>query len=246
MATVNLVNVYKEYKNIRINSSEITRLFLSKDKRKREHKWALKDISFKLEKGDSLGLLGLNSSGKTTLLKIIANIIKPTKGICETQGRVVYFSVMTNLYHKISLKDNLYVYGALLGRNRAWVNQILKHPAFSFWIMPFLNLNGYQWSSGVFVRATFLMAILLDADVLLIDEGPVFTDIEFQSMVFPLLDKMKAKGASIMMASHNFDFMDKVCDQVILLDKGGKERTGDMSSVRRYYAQKYETGKLLR
>lgn len=197
-----------------------------------EEFWALRDISFELEKGDSLGLIGVNGSGKSTLLKIIAGIIPPTNGIVETNGSIAPLIELSGGFDRtLSARENIYLSGAMHGHTRKFMEERF------FRIMDFAELWKFvdtplqSYSSGMVSRLGFAIATLVDADILIADEVLSVGDMSFRQKCEKRMEEMRGGGTTIVFVSHSMAQVKKVCQKAIWLEKGKIKMAGSSKEV---------------
>ncbi len=195
-------------------------LGLSKKKRYREH-YALRDVSFSVEKGETIGIIGTNGSGKSTLLKIITGVLNPTKGSLSINGRI---SALLELGAGFNMEytgiENVYLNGTMMGFSReeidAKMNDILDFAD----IGDFVKQPVKTYSSGMFVRLAFAVAINIEPEILIVDEALSVGDVFFQAKCFKKFEEFKEQGKTILLVSHDMGSIQKYCGRAILLNKG--------------------------
>ena len=198
-----------------------TLTFLSGKRYSYEEFWALKQISFLVEQGESLGIIGPNGSGKSTLLKVIAGIMKPDKGRAHTQGKIApVLELGIGFSPDLTVRENLVIYGVVMGMSRSQ----LKRDADS--ILEFAGLNRFQdsklknLSSGMQVRLAFSIAIQTEANMFLVDEALSVGDMEFQQKCLQKFRDFKREGRSIVLVSHSMDLIRSYCEKTLYLANG--------------------------
>ena len=198
--------------------------------------WALRNISFELEKGDSLGILGLNGSGKSTLLKIIAGVLKPTKGSVEAYGSIApLIELGAGFDANLSARENIYLNGAILGYDRAYMKRRFDE------IIDFAELNDFvdsavkNFSSGMVARLGFAIATMNVPDILIIDEILAVGDYKFQQKSFRRMQYMMNSGATVVFVSHSIEQVKQICKKAMLLDHGQMIEFGCVEDVCRLY-----------
>jgi len=186
-----------------------------------EEFWALKDVSFKLEDGESLGIIGPNGSGKSTLLKIIARVMKPDRGTIATNGSIAPVLELGIGFHgDLTVKENALVYGVLMGLPRSEMKKRTES------ILDFAGLTRFQdarlrtLSSGMTVRLAFSIAIQTEADIFLVDEALAVGDMDFQQKCLDTFREFKKQGKSIVLVSHSMDLIRGFCEKTLYLLNG--------------------------
>lgn len=203
---------------------------------------ALNDVSFEVKKGESFGIIGRNGSGKSTMLQILAGIIKATSGEVEIHGRVAALLELGSGFNPESTGyENIYMNAAILGVSKEdidkKVNQIIEFAD----IGDFVNQPVKTYSSGMFVRLAFAVAINVDADILLIDEALAVGDVFFRQKCYAKLNQLKEEGKTIILVSHGMNEVEQFCDRALLLDKSEPLMCGDSrDAVQRYYMLEQE------
>jgi len=183
--------------------------------------YALKDINIKVQPGQIIGLIGRNGSGKTTLLNIIAGITSPTSGEIKINGKVsCLISLGVGFQNELSGRENIYLNASLLGMSKSEIknkfNEIVKFSE----LKSFLDLPLHSYSQGMKMRLAFSVAINVDFDILLIDEIISVGDISFQKKCFEKIESFKKEGKTMIVASQSMELIERLCDRVILLEKG--------------------------
>lgn len=198
--------------------------------------WALKDINFKLKKGEKIGLIGNNGSGKTTLLRIISGIYKQTKGTVNINGKIASFLHLgAGLHRDLSVLDNIYVFGAIIGLKRSQINKKLDA------IIDFSELNDYRYvslrdlSRGMSQRLTFSIAKEANSEILILDETLVSGDVGFRGKCFEFFERYKQQDKTLIVASHDMDLIRRFCNRTLLLDKGNQLALGPTKEVVELY-----------
>jgi len=203
--------------------------------------WALNTISFDLNQGDALGIIGSNGSGKSTLLKIISRITSPTKGFVRGKGTVSsILEIGTGFHQELSGRENIYMSGYALGMTKSEIkNKFDEIVAFSG-IEKFIDTPVKRYSSGMYVRLAFSVAAHLEPDILIIDEVLAVGDAEFQKKCMgKMQDVSHQKGRTILFVSHNMTAISNLCSKAIWLDKALIRDTGLPKDVVRAYLEKF-------
>lgn len=210
---------YVKNSSIRENLSSI--LSSSENKGEKGTFQALKDISFSLERGDVLGIIGRNGAGKSTLLKILSQITKPTTGRLELNGRIAsLLEVGTGFHPELTGRENIYLNGTILGMSRKEVkNKFDEIVAFSG-VEKFIDTRVKHYSSGMYVRLAFAVAAHLEPEILIIDEVLAVGDVEFQKKCMGKMKQVAREGRTVLFVSHNLSAVSSLCNKGIVLDKG--------------------------
>ena len=200
--------------------------------------WALDDISFELKRGETLGIIGPNGSGKTTLLKMLNGIFWPDKGKISIRGRVgALIEVGAGFHPLLTGRENIYVNGAILGMNKREIDKKFDAIVSFADIGDFLDTPVKFYSSGMFVRLGFAIAVHCEPDILLIDEVLAVGDILFQNKCFERIRTMKKKGITIILISHDLHKIIYHTDKAIMLSSGEMKAIGDSRTVVRKFKQ---------
>ncbi len=183
--------------------------------------WALKDISFEVQHGEVLGLIGRNGAGKTTLLRILTRITWPTEGRAEVFGRVgSLLEVGTGFHPELTGRENVYLNGALLGMKKAEIDRKFDEIVAFSGIEPFLDTPVKRYSSGMYVRLAFSVAAHLEPEILLVDEVLAVGDTEFQRKCLGKMEGVAKEGRTVLFVSHNLAAVQNLCTRAIVLEGG--------------------------
>lgn len=183
--------------------------------------YALKDANFSIRKGEMVGLVGKNGSGKTTLLKILGGIIEPSSGSFRVEGTVApLISLGVGFHNELSAKENLYLYGAILGMSRKAIKEKLKEVFEFAGVERFADIKLKHFSSGMIARLAFAIMVQTDPDVLLLDEIFAVGDKDFIPQCLSVFDEYKRKGKTIVFASHDLETVAQYCRRTLLLHEG--------------------------
>lgn len=195
--------------------------------------WALKDISFKLNQGDVLGIIGPNGSGKSTLLKVLSQITPPTRGEAVLRGRVgSLLEVGTGFQQELTGRENIYLNGAILGMKRREINKKFDEIVNFAGVEKFLDTPVKHYSSGMYMRLAFAVAAHLDSEILIVDEVLAVGDAEFQKKSLGKMGEItRNEGRTILFVSHNMTAIKNLCNKAILLQKGQKVFEGSVGSA---------------
>lgn len=212
----------------------------------RNYIWALKDVSFDVLQGESIGIIGSNGSGKSTLLKIISRISKPTTGSIKGRGKVSsLLEVGTGFNKELTGRENIFISGYILGMSKAEIiTKFDEIVAFSG-IETFIDTPVKRYSSGMYVRLAFAVAAHLEPDILIVDEVLAVGDADFQKKCLGKMREVsQAEGRTILFVSHSMQAVKNLCDKAIWLNKGKLMATGQVSSVINSYLSDVKKHKL--
>lgn len=194
--------------------------------------WALKEISFEVYKGETLGLIGVNGSGKSTMLKIIAGVLKPTCGKVQIYGNVApLIELGAGFDFDLTAKENVYLNGALLGHDRAFMTAHYEDIVEFSELEEFMDVPVKNFSSGMVARLAFAIATIGMPDILIVDEVLSVGDYHFQQKCEARIDHMKKNGTTILFVSHNMEQVKSLCSRIIWLEKGSIRRMGDAEEI---------------
>lgn len=203
----------------------------------REH-YALRDVNFQVKRGETVGIIGTNGSGKSTILKIITGVLNPTAGEVQVDGRI---SALLELGAGFNMEytgiENVYLNGTMMGFSREEVDARLQD------ILDFADIGDFvyqpvkSYSSGMFVRLAFAVAINIDPEILIVDEALSVGDVFFQAKCYRKFEEFKKQGRTILFVSHDLSSISRYCDRVILLNKGVKLEEGSPKQMVDMYKQ---------
>jgi len=229
-------NISKNFKVFFDKAATMKELLLFSKRRRYEERQVLDGISFDIRKGEAVGLIGHNGCGKSTTLKMLSKIMYPDKGTVETQGRISALIELGAGFHPdMSGRENIYTNAAIFGLSRAEIDDRLQT------IIDFSELGSYidnpvrTYSSGMYMRLAFSVAINVDADILLVDEILAVGDAAFQAKCFNKLREIKAKGTTIVIVSHSLGQIEQICDRSIWIHRGKIRLEGDPRDVHPAY-----------
>jgi lipopolysaccharide transport system ATP-binding protein len=194
--------------------------------------WALKDISFDVQQGEVVGIIGRNGAGKSTLLKILSEITEPTEGEIRIRGRVAsLLEVGTGFHPELSGRENVYMNGAILGMTKAEIDAKFDEIVDFAGVEKFIDTPTKRYSSGMQVRLAFAVAAHLEPEILVVDEVLAVGDMEFQKKCIGQMGKVAKEGRTVLFVSHNMGAISRLCETGILLDDGKIVEMGDVGSV---------------
>ena len=200
--------------------------------------WALKDVSFEVDEGAAVGVIGRNGAGKSTLLKILTRITTPTEGRAEIRGRVgSLLEVGTGFHPELTGRENVYLNGSILGMKRRELTKKLPDIVEFAGIERFMDTPVKRYSSGMYVRLAFSVAAHLEPEILLVDEVLAVGDADFQRRCLGRMEELGSSGRTVLFVSHNMQAIAQLCDRAIWLDQGSVVEDGTSSEVVARYLQ---------
>lgn len=198
--------------------------------------WALKNVSFEVKRGETVGIIGRNGSGKSTLLQIICGTLSPTTGIINTQGRVAaLLELGTGFNPEFTGRENIYLNGNVLGLKKAEIDRAFGEITAFADIVDFVEQPVKTYSSGMFMRLAFAVAIHSDPEILVIDEALAVGDVFFQQKCFEKIKLLSKKGVTILFVSHDITSVQMLCDRAFLLTDGEILHSGSPAEVANHY-----------
>ena len=221
MAAVEAKNLSKMYKIYPRRRDWLKELIFDGRRKYHQEFWALKDINFVVEKGTTVGVIGQNGSGKSTLLQLIAGILQPTQGSIWVNGRVsALLELGAGFNPEFTGRENAFMNGAIMGISRKEMERRFDQIAQFAEIGDFIDRPVKTYSSGMYVRLAFAVAINVDPDVLLVDEALAVGDVVFQHRCIRKIRQFKEAGKTIIFVSHDMNAIKSLCDRALLLDNG--------------------------
>ena len=200
--------------------------------------WALKDVSFNVYQGDSLGLIGLNGSGKSTMLKTIAGVLKPTKGQVEVMGTVApLIELGAGFDMDLTARENVYLNGALLGYSRKEMEEHYDDIVAFSELKDFMDVPVKNFSSGMVSRLDFAIATIGVPDILIVDEVLSVGDFRFQQKCESRIRSMMDRGTTILFVSHSIEQVKGLCNKIVWLDHGTMKMFGDADEICDIYSK---------
>ena len=225
--------MYKLYENPMDRLKES--LGLTRKKRYKEH-YALNNVSFQVKKGETVGIIGTNGSGKSTILKIITGVLNPTQGEVVVDGRIsALLELGAGFNGEYSGIENVYLNGQMIGFSKEEIDAKLQDILDFADIGEFIHQPVKTYSSGMFVRLAFAVAINIDPEILIVDEALSVGDVFFQAKCYRKFEEFKEMGKTILFVSHDLSSIGKYCDRVVLLNKGEKLAEGGAKEMVNLY-----------
>eukprot|EP01041_Mallomonas_annulata_P027453 gene27453-49054_t len=213
----------KKYQNLKESvSGFLGELFTSKDEEEtKEVFWALQNVSFDIEQGDRIGIVGSNGAGKSTLLKILSRITEPTSGQVNVNGRMAsLLEVGTGFHPDLTGRENIFLNGAILGMKQQEIKRQFDEIVSFAGIEKFLDTPVKRYSSGMYVRLGFAIAAHLEPEILIVDEVLAVGDSEFQKKCLGKMKDVSSSGRTILFVSHNSTAIQGLCNKAAFLQKG--------------------------
>lgn len=236
MNKIEVSQVGKAYKQYAGVWSRLIDIFLPLKFQRHKTNWVLKDISFNVEPGEALGIIGLNGAGKSTLLKLITGTIQPTMGSIKINGRVAALLELGMGFHpQFTGRQNIFMAAQLLGMSNKEISESLSD------IVSFAEIGQYidqpirVYSSGMQMRLAFSVATAIRPDILIVDEALSVGDAYFQHKCFERIKDFRKSGTTLLLVSHDKQAIQAICDRAILLEKGYIAMVGSPESVMDYY-----------
>jgi lipopolysaccharide transport system ATP-binding protein len=197
-----------------------------------EEFWALKDVSFDVRPGETMGIIGRNGAGKSTTLKLLTRILKPTRGRSEVHGRVgALIELAAGFHPDLTGRENVFLQGAIMGMKRHEIERRFDEIVEFAGIADFIDTQVKRYSSGMQARLGFSVAAHLEPDVLLIDEVLAVGDLTFQQKCYERLRDFRRSGVAIAFVSHNMQAISMLCDRVLYLQPGGPPKSGSVGEM---------------
>jgi lipopolysaccharide transport system ATP-binding protein len=209
-----------------------------------DYVWALKDINFEIEAGETMAIIGRNGAGKSTLLKLLSRVTQPTTGKIGVNGRIAsLLEVGTGFHPELTGRDNIYLNGAILGMRKSEIKQKLDQIIDFSGVERYIDTPVKRYSSGMYVRLAFAVAAHLESEILIIDEVLAVGDMEFQKKCLGKMDEVaKGQGRTVLFVSHNMAAVKSLCEKGIVIEHGQKVFQGDVNeAVKRYMSKGSES-----
>lgn len=202
-----------------------------------DYVWALRDIDFKVEQGDVLGIIGKNGAGKSTLLKILSKVTTPTTGTIKARGRIAsLLEVGTGFHPEMTGRENIYMNGAIMGMTKAEISRKFDEIVDFSGVERYIDTPTKRYSSGMTVRLGFAIAAHLDPEILVVDEVLAVGDAEFQKKAIgKMQDVSRGEGRTVLFVSHNMSAVKNLCKTGVILQNGKLAYSGNIDSVIAHY-----------
>ena len=229
---IEVKNVYKKF-NLHRRATTLKDLLSYREKKREKHvHQVLEDISFNVKKGEALGIIGKNGSGKSTTLKLLSKILRPEQGTITINGKVACLIELGAGFHPdMTGRENIFINASIFGLDDKKVKEKLDEIIEFSGISEYIDQRVRNYSSGMYMRLAFSVATSVDADILLIDEILAVGDIEFQKKCFDRLEQFKNNGGTIVLVTQSPDQAKEFCDNVMWIDDGHIREYGDAATV---------------
>jgi ABC-type polysaccharide/polyol phosphate transport system ATPase subunit len=200
--------------------------------------WAIKDVSFDVARGETLGVIGHNGAGKSTILKLLSRITAPSSGTITLNGRLAALIEVGSGFHpELTGRENIFLSGSILGMRRREIAAKLDRIVDFAGVGPFIDMPVKWYSSGMFVRLGFSVAAHLEADILLVDEVLAVGDAAFQTQCYERIAELRRNGTTLLFISHDLASVERLCDRVLLMNRGRLDAAGAPADVLRRYQE---------
>lgn len=203
-----------------------------KDKKTKQEFWALKDVNFSVKRGEVIGFVGSNGAGKSTMLKVIAGVMKPTKGRVDIGGNICpMIELGAGFDMDLTARENIYLNGAVLGYSKDFLDKKFDEIVEFSELHDFLDVPVRNFSSGMIARLAFSIATIVDPEILIVDEILSVGDIAFQQKSENKMRSMIGGGTTVLYVSHSIESIKSLCDRVVWLEKGKIVKMGDTKLI---------------
>ena len=200
--------------------------------------WALKNVSFSVEKGDRVGILGLNGAGKSTLLKVISGVFKPTEGHLDKHGKMVpLLELGAGFDPQYTGKENIYLYGAMLGYTKKFIDSKYDEIVEFSELQKFMDVPVKNYSSGMKSRLGFSIATVVEPKILILDEVLSVGDAKFRKKSEKKIMSMFDSGVTVLFVSHSLEQVQRLCNKAMILEKGKLIAYGDIDPISEQYSK---------
>jgi lipopolysaccharide transport system ATP-binding protein len=225
-----------QYRTLQETLAEAARRPFRPRSRRPETFWALDDVSFEVQHGEALGIIGRNGAGKSTLLKLLARITRPTRGTADVYGRMgSLLEVGTGFHPELSGRENVYLNGAILGMTRADIRRRFDEIVAFAEVERFLDTPVKRYSTGMYMRLAFAVAAHLEPEILVVDEVLAVGDAAFQAKSLGKMGEVARSGRTVLFVSHNLAAVTQLCGSALLLDHGRVVTKGSAGQVVSHY-----------
>lgn len=214
-------------------------IFDKKRRKKKEYFWALKDVSFDIKKGEVIGLIGSNGAGKSTMLKVVSGVMKPTKGKVTVNGMIApMIELGAGFDQELTARENIFLNGAVLGYSESFLKEKFDEIVDFSELRDFLDVPIKNFSSGMIAKLAFSISTVVSPDILIVDEILSVGDIKFQEKSLNKMMELIKNGTTVLYVSHGLDSIQQICDRVIWLDHGEVVKIGPTKELCEEYFYK--------
>jgi ABC-2 type transport system ATP-binding protein len=228
----------KRYRFYRRRHQSLKEILVRRSMGEWEDLWALKNVSFEVPRGQFLGVIGHNGSGKSSLLKVLSGIMPPDEGTLQVKGRVSsLLELGAGFQPEYSGRENVYLYGGLLGLRRREIDRHFDGIVEFSELGQFIDYPVKNYSSGMYTRLGFSVAVHLDPEILLIDEVLAVGDASFQQKCYEHLHRLRSQGCTIVLVSHDLDSIGRFCERAIWLNRGRVAAEGSTERTIQAYVE---------
>ena len=244
MSMIKLDNVSMRFnlgieKNFSFKEAFIRFFQFNKKKKKKEEFWALKDISFEVEKGEVVGLIGSNGAGKSTMLKVVSGVMKPTKGKVEVNGVISpMIELGAGFDMELTARENIFLNGAVLGYSKQFLEEKFDEIVEFSELKDFLDVPIKNFSSGMTAKLAFAISTIVNPEILIVDEILSVGDIKFQEKSKKKMMEMIKGGTTVLYVSHSLQAIRELCTKVVWIEHGKMIMIGDTNEVCDKYYEK--------
>ncbi|MDQ4069853.1 MAG: ABC transporter ATP-binding protein [Actinomycetota bacterium] len=242
-SVITVENVSKRFRLYKERNQSLKSTLLQRRRGRFEEFWALRDVSLDVPRGAAMGLIGENGSGKSTLLKCMARILRPDAGRISTEGKVsALLELGAGFHHELSGRENVYLNGSILGLSRKELDRKFDDIVQFAGLERFIDTPVKNYSSGMYLRLGFSVAINVDPDILLVDEVLAVGDENFQRRCREKFGELRARGRTVVLVSHALDSVRELCDVAAWLEGGRLRAVGDVDEVVDHYLHAVDEG----
>ncbi len=237
---IKIQDVSMKYRLTTEKISSLKQYFIKTIKRqiKYEEFYALQDIDFEIKKGQKIGIIGLNGAGKSTVLKIVAGVLKPSRGEVHVNGQIApLLELGAGFDAELTGRENIYLNGMILGYSKKYLNEHLNEIIEFSELGKFIDVPIKNYSSGMKARLGFSIATITQPDILIVDEALSVGDIKFRKKCENKINSMIGSGATVLFVSHSIEQVENLCDSVLWLESGKLKMSGDSKVVCKYYKE---------
>lgn len=240
---IEVENVWKTFRIFQNRNTTLKQALLRRNRQEFEEFWALRDVSFEIPTGSSFGLVGANGAGKSTMLKVLARILVPDKGAVHVDGRISALLELGAGFHpELSGRENIFLNGNILGMSTAFIKSRFDEIVAFSGLEQFIDQPVKTYSSGMYARLGFSVAVAVEPDILLVDEVLAVGDEQFQRRCTERMSEIRSSGRTVVFVSHGLAQVQQLCDRAVWIDKGIVRTCGETAAVIQDYLESVSTG----